>query len=50
MRDLPGLQDGRPAHVLHLAHAHKHEQAEEHEGQVGVKCRVKETKVSQDEF
>ena len=25
VRDLPWLQDGRPAHELHLAHAHQHE-------------------------
>ena len=34
MRDQPRLQDGRPPHLLHQPHAHQHEQAEEHQGQV----------------
>ena len=28
VRDLAGLQDGRPADLLHQPHAHQHEQAE----------------------
>ena len=34
LRDVVGLQDGRPAHLLHLAHADQHEQAEVHQSQV----------------
>ena len=29
VRDLAGLQDGRPADLLHQPHAHQHEQAED---------------------
>ena len=28
LRDVPGVQDGRLAHFLHLSHADEHEQAE----------------------
>jgi hypothetical protein len=37
VRDQPGLQDGRPAHLLHLPHAHQHEQAEDPQGQVELR-------------
>ena len=38
MRDLARLQDGRPLDLLHLAHAHQHEQAEVIEDQVKIMC------------
>ena len=34
MRDLPGLQDGRPPDLLHQPHVDQHEQAEDAESQV----------------
>ena len=34
VRDLARLQDGRPPHLLHLPHAHQHEQAEDAQGEV----------------
>ena len=36
LRDLPGLQDGRPAHLLHQPHAHQHEQAEDTQSEVMI--------------
>ena len=35
MRDLPRLQDGRPSHLLHLAHVDQHEQTKDAEGKIG---------------
>ena len=39
LRDQPRLQDGRPSNLLHQPHAHQHEQAEDHQGQIkGFLC------------
>ena len=46
VRDQPRLQDGRPAHELHLAHAHQHEQAEVIEDQVKIMCNNNQKNVS----
>lgn len=34
LRDVSGLQDGRPAHLLHLPDAHQHEQTEVHASKI----------------
>ena len=46
VRDLPRLQDGRPLDLLHLAHAHQHEQAEVIEDEVKIMCNNNQKNVS----
>ena len=45
VRDVPRLQDGRLADVLHLAHADQHEQAEVTQSQI-IKRGLKEKIIS----
>lgn len=40
LRDLVGLQDGRPAHFLHITDADQHEQTEKYPNQVAIKNRL----------